>query len=254
VNTGEKPGCLGASLNALGLGPARPGPGALPYRTRDDFLSPAELNLYRVLQTAVAGWATICPKVSLDDLFYARGGDHKANVSYRNQIARKHVDFLLCDPLSMVPLAGIELDDASHQRGSRQARDRFVEGVFAASGLPLLRVPVQAAYNVRELSAALRHASGLDRDLAAADPELEVAPLVSFESPTVGRTSAPVENPAPSDRPGDGPPACPRCGQPMVLRVVKKDGPHKGKRFWGCRDFPRCRGMRETMEETGRPA
>jgi hypothetical protein len=37
-------------MNALGLGTARPGIEALPYRTRDDFLSPAELNLYRVLQ------------------------------------------------------------------------------------------------------------------------------------------------------------------------------------------------------------
>jgi ssDNA-binding Zn-finger/Zn-ribbon topoisomerase 1 len=35
----------------------------------------------------------------------------------------------------------------------------------------------------------------------------------------------------------------------MVLRVVHKEGPHKGKKLWGCRDFPRCRGLREYVPE-----
>ena len=34
----------------------------------------------------------------------------------------------------------------------------------------------------------------------------------------------------------------------MVLRVVKKEGPHKGKNIWGCRDFPKCRGVVEFTE------
>jgi len=46
----------------------------LPYRVRDDFLSPAERSLYGVLCAAVGGWATVCPKVSLDDVFYAQNG------------------------------------------------------------------------------------------------------------------------------------------------------------------------------------
>lgn len=32
-------------------------------------------------------------------------------------------------------------------------------------------------------------------------------------------------------------PACPRCGKPMVVRTNRN-----GERFWGCSDFPRCRG------------
>lgn len=34
-----------------------------PYHLRDDFLSPAELNFYRVLQTAVTEWDIIFTKV-----------------------------------------------------------------------------------------------------------------------------------------------------------------------------------------------
>lgn len=36
-------------------------------------------------------------------------------------------------------------------------------------------------------------------------------------------------------------PACPRCSQPMVRRTAKK-GANAGKDFWGCSDYPRCRG------------
>ncbi|HID54582.1 MAG TPA: hypothetical protein EYP41_21405 [Anaerolineae bacterium] len=43
-----------------------------PYHLRDDFLSPAELNFYRVLRTAVSDWAIIFTKVSLGDLFLPR--------------------------------------------------------------------------------------------------------------------------------------------------------------------------------------
>jgi len=38
-----------------------------------------------------------------------------------------------------------------------------------------------------------------------------------------------------------GPPACPRCGNTMVVRVAKR-GKQAGKQFWGCPGFPKCRG------------
>ena len=34
---------------------------------------------------------------------------------------------------------------------------------------------------------------------------------------------------------------CPKCGTPMVIREIKK-GPNQGKSFWGCPNFPKCRG------------
>ncbi|MFL7811545.1 MAG: DUF2726 domain-containing protein, partial [Anaerolineae bacterium] len=95
-------------------------------------------------------------EISLGDVFYPQSGDHSANVSYRNQITQKHVDFLLCDPGSMRPLLGVELDDASHRRTDRQKRDVTVDRIFAAAGLPLLRVPVQAAYDTHVLAASIR--------------------------------------------------------------------------------------------------
>ena len=36
-------------------------------------------------------------------------------------------------------------------------------------------------------------------------------------------------------------PACPKCTQPMVRRTARK-GTNAGHDFWGCSDYPRCRG------------
>ena len=35
---------------------------------------------------------------------------------------------------------------------------------------------------------------------------------------------------------------CPKCGSSMVLREAKR-GQNAGKKFWGCKNFPRCRGI-----------
>jgi ATP-dependent DNA helicase RecQ len=42
--------------------------------------------------------------------------------------------------------------------------------------------------------------------------------------------------------PGEAARACPSCGSPMVLREAR-NGPHAGKKFWGCSQYPKCRGV-----------
>lgn len=42
----------------------------------------------------------------------------------------------------------------------------------------------------------------------------------------------------------EGAPLCPKCGAPMLLRVIKK-GVHQGEQFWGCTDYPKCDGARQ---------
>lgn len=38
-------------------------------------------------------------------------------------------------------------------------------------------------------------------------------------------------------------PQCPLCGRPMIRRMIRK-GTHTGEQFWGCTDYPNCRGTR----------
>lgn len=37
--------------------------------------------------------------------------------------------------------------------------------------------------------------------------------------------------------------SCPQCGNVMVKRIARR-GANSGKTFWGCVEFPRCRGIR----------
>lgn len=48
------------------------------------------------------------------------------------------------------------------------------------------------------------------------------------------------ENHAKSD--GEEVPSCPKCGGEMVLRTAAKGG-NAGKQFYGCKSFPKCRGL-----------
>jgi len=41
--------------------------------------------------------------------------------------------------------------------------------------------------------------------------------------------------------------ACPKCGNTMILRTVKK-GVNAGNQFWGCSQFPKCRGTLKYSE------
>lgn len=212
-SSNEAPGCLGIFLKMLGIGPRADSIQRLPYRLGDDFLSPAEISFYHVLLSIKADNLVICPKVNLADVFYVVGTDRSQ--AARNRIDRKHVDFLLCDANSMRPVAGIELDDASHDRSERQSRDAFVQAVFNAAGLPLIRFAAQSAYNVHEIA----------EQLAAALNPNNQPPQVGIEPPMI----EPVASGA------GGAPVCPKCGIPLVMR-----NSHRGK-FYGCQNYPRCR-------------
>ena len=41
----------------------------------------------------------------------------------------------------------------------------------------------------------------------------------------------------------EGAPQCPKCGKPMIKRMVRK-GINSGKEFWSCSSYPECNGTR----------
>jgi very-short-patch-repair endonuclease len=185
------------------------------YRVRDDFLSAAKFSFYRVLVQQVGDRALVCPKVNVADLLYVAQGSRSDRTRGRNRIDRKHVDFVLCEPLTMCPLAAIELDDSSHQRADRVKRDRLLDEAFASADLPLLRFPARRGYTAADLEAQLSPVLQPPPASAASPPELQVAST------------------------GDAP-LCPSCGVPMVMREAKR-GQHAGNNFFGCPNYLRCK-------------
>jgi hypothetical protein len=257
----KKKGCLSA---LLGLGGASNNDNEIietpvngkdrdpmPYRLRDDFLSAAEHSFYLVLKSMMGSYFTICPKVSLADIFYVTNPDR--NMSAYNRINRKHVDYLICDADTMKPRFGIELDDKSHNRQDRIDRDDFVEDLYEAAGLPLVRIPVRPTYNTNELGVLFKTALLKTQTSAPVRPVTRTSVFVSSTgSPTVFPTSKSIQNPAPepvegsplmASNPVNGrTPFCPKCGQPMVLRTAEV-GANKGKKFWGCVNYPKCKSV-----------
>jgi len=247
--TNENPGCLSFFTNLFGRGKAAEPmtieivsaePEVMPYRVRDDFLSPTEMSFYRVLQLAVGTHASIFAKVGLSDVFYV--ARPQENQSYRNRIAQKHVDFVMCDPQTLKPLFAVELDDTSHQRTDRQERDAFVDQVFQAANLPLVHMTAQREYRVHDLRTKIE--AYLPAKVEA-KPEVATATASQPQTPTAPSTSVqPISDR--STTPVSIAPVCPKCGIPMVVRTVAQ-GDHKGKQFYGCVNYPRCHEMKPLL-------
>lgn len=224
ANSNDRPGCYGSILQILErIFPSSSEEGKpLPYRLRDDFLSPAELTYYQVLKSVLGSKAAVCAKVRLADLLFV---SHTENFhAHFNRISPRHIDFLICEASTMRPVLAIEVDDSSHSRSDRIERDRFIDNAMAAAGFPLLRVEAQRQYSQQQVIDQLK--PFLIKPKPAQTTEDALESDVS-ESPNAEKSTTP-------------PPNCPKCGIPMVLRVATK-GVHKGKRFYGCVNFPKCR-------------
>lgn len=114
-----------------------------------------EGRLYRSLLLAVDGEYTVMAKVRLWDFVWLVN-EPPERKQHLSRLSCRHVDFLLCDPGNLKPLLVIELDDYSHKKPEAVAADRYKNELFAAAGLPILRLnhPNHPPRRLRELIAA----------------------------------------------------------------------------------------------------
>lgn len=182
----------------------------LPYRLREPFLTTTDLALFHTLNQMVGGRYLICPKVSLNDIFYIVRPNE--NVHFFNKFFRKHVDFLLCDPKTVAPAFGVEIVRPISKNEARES-DKFIEELFIGAGLPLVHVPSSETY--------------------------DSADIVSLFQLAVTKIGGSVSLRA--DSLSDSVPHCPICGKMMVLRIHREG--LSGKKYYGCMDSPRCAGV-----------
>jgi len=154
-------------------------------------------------------------------LFVIRSNE---NMRFFNRISQRHVDFLLCEASNMRPVLVIELDDVSHNRSARKEKDMFLDEALQAAGLPILRITARRQYSMEEVIAQLK--PFLSSSRPADEPTSPESGVESQATPTISYE--------------DNPPMCPKCSVPMVLRIASR-GEHKGSRFYGCPNFPKCR-------------
>jgi len=139
------------------------------YQRREPFLSAAELSFYHVLRdvlkhpTEAAGedQALVMCKVRVADLVATKKGlTASARQSAFNRIQAKHVDFVLVRPADMSVMCVIELDDSTHRQKKVQERDRLMDSIYGAVGLPIVHVACRRGYVKEELAGVIREAMG----------------------------------------------------------------------------------------------
>ena len=234
----------------------KPAVGPLPYLAKESLLTPAERSFLGSLEQAVGAEFRIYAQVRLADLMLVKPEIEKeARTAALNRITRKHVDFVLCQKEDLKISCAIELNDASHQQAQRKTRDNFVEQACQAAGLPLIQFTVKSSYTVQDIRTAINAVlnpkntaptqTPISNKPVTASPTLAAIKNTPQPSkPNPSKVSASIPGTAGSTSPvttDQTYPACPKCGGETILRTVKS-GPHAGKKLWGCKNYPACRG------------
>lgn len=219
---------------------------SLPYIRNDVLFSPAERSFLGVLEQAVGDTYRIFGKVRVADVVSVHEMKNRSAWQRAfNRINAKHFDFLLCTKTDLAIVCAIELDDASHVRRKRKARDALLAELCTAAGLSLVQIPAKRAYVAADLRSQVFQTLGLipgsqrgggsdqQDDEGGVSTVDQTSTALATASEAMGTTS-PFSNASPT---------CPKCSASMVKRAIKT-GSKAGETFWSCSKFPTCSGVR----------
>lgn len=110
-----------------------------PYKLTQRVFSPKEGYFYRDVRPIADKLGLIVfTKMRLADLLYIpKGTDNEK--AWFNRIKAKHIDFIFVDSNYKIRLL-VEIDDQTHNRSDRQARDEEVDEMFRQQGLEILHL------------------------------------------------------------------------------------------------------------------
>lgn len=147
-------------------------------------------------------------KVRLADVALPK---NKNNISLFNKVARKHIDFVICERRTSRILACIELDDSSHNTFSARKRDKEKNRALTESGVPLFRVATARNYtnNIQNITDIL----SIDNKKPSPDRSVK-------QEFSKSKLSKKIRN------------QCPRC--PNKLETIDMKWPNKGYSFYSC--------------------
>ncbi len=128
----------------------------LPYRIRDNFLSPEQASYFKMLLSAAGDTFAICPRVNLADIISVAQdeADH-----FKERLSGIQIDFLICDKDTLLPLAAVVLSRETEATNDLRERDYFLDDVFDAAKLPLVRFFTGNPYSPGDLRESLLEAA-----------------------------------------------------------------------------------------------
>jgi len=123
------------------------------------------------------------------------------------------------------------LNDQSHERGDRVARDKFVDQVLVAAGIPVLNFPARKGYAVQYVRTRLAEMMHTDSKSSAVSPlPPGLAPVNVVPDQLAASKNVEYDS---------GLPLCPKCSAVMV-KLTSLKGQAEGKSFWSCSAFTGC--------------
>ncbi len=142
-------GALAFLLSLLKAGKKAP---RVNYTKIDRLFSKAERSFLGVLTQAVGDQFCIMGKVRLSDVIKPAAGQGRSGwQSAFNRITSKHLDFVACAPSDFSIKFAVELDDSSHHRDDRTARDKFLNEAMKSAGVPLYRFSTKRTYSISDI-------------------------------------------------------------------------------------------------------
>lgn len=150
----------------------------LPYLLRNDYLSPEQISFFKMLLSAVGDTFVVIPRVNLPDIFRVIKPEN--NRHFSKSISQKRIDFLLCDRNTMHPLVGVDLDDQSDSIEKPPEHEIFIDDIFEAAKLPLVRIFVSNPNSPEDLRERLLEAVGGEEE--ESDIESQLLPEIEWGS------------------------------------------------------------------------
>lgn len=157
-------GCLGiaALIVLLRLESWRRGRVAVSYQPKFALYDRIERLFLGHLVWAVGRHVIIFGKVRLADVItLAPGLNNTLKKEAYDQIARQHIDFLLCDKKTTKVLCAVELYDPTASPKQSLIQARFLDKVMKQAGIPLARFPRSQVYLSREIESSIRQTLAL---------------------------------------------------------------------------------------------
>jgi len=121
------------------------------YRRKEYLISKAEHEFFNILTENLGDKYFVFPQIHLSTFLDNKVVGQDWHGALRH-IDEKSVDFVICDKVYIKPLLAIEVDDKSHDRSDRRARDIEVEGILKEAGFPLLRFENHGQFDRQEIS------------------------------------------------------------------------------------------------------
>jgi hypothetical protein len=216
----------------------------LCYELGERLLNDEQCRFLEVLEQAVGTDHRVLARIALADVVTV--DETLEGPALDTAMARldgRQFSFLVCTRAALEPVCAVELDAPSGRQSKMAGRDLQLDAICEQAGLPLLRVPAQASYQVADI--------GLQFDALFEPPMPTLTPAQQraerepvFESIIAGGLSMSAR---PDSAAADSSASssaqtmeCPRCAAPMVLQRAPK-GAAPDKAYWACSLAPGCR-------------